>query len=151
MAQTQNQLQSRLAQDMTNALRSGEKTTLDTIRLIRAEIQRQEKDKQVSLKDAELIPLLRRMIKQRKESLEHYTDAKRTDLARRESEEITIIGHYLPAELGEQAIEKSIRQAIKESGAKSMQDMGKVMAHVKALIPDTDMAVVAAKIKQLLN
>ena len=151
MAESLCALQERIAKDMETALRSGDKNLLHTLRLVRADMQRCEKDQQVSLKDEDVVRLLRRMVKQRKESLKQYTDANRHDLAQQENDEIEIINRYLPAEINEADMTKFLSQAVKETNAQSIKDMSQVMKHAKKLMPNADMGIVAGKIKQLLS
>lgn len=151
MGQTLDTLQPRLAQDMKDALRAKDQKTLGTIRLVRAEIQRKEKDERTLLHDNDVIQLLRRMVKQRKEALEQFEKAGREDLAQQERHEIDVINRYMPAPVDDAAIEQAIDQAIKDGDIQSMRDMGKLMARVKELLPSADMGVVAAKAKQKMS
>jgi uncharacterized protein YqeY len=151
VAEAQSVLQLRLNKDTEAALRSGDKNLLHTLRLVRAEIQRQEKDKQVLLQDSDVTQLLRRMVKQRKESLELYEKGGRNDLARQESTEIEIIARYLPAQMSEAQLADVLKKAINAVNAQGMSDMGKVIKHTKELMPDADMGAVSAKARQLLT
>lgn len=151
MGQTPDTLQPRLAQDMKDALRAKDQKTLGTIRLVRAEIQRKEKDERTLLHDNDVVQLLRRMVKQRKDALEQFEQAGREDLAQQERHEIDVINRYMPAPVDDAEIEQAIDQAIKDSDIQSMRDMGKLMARVKELLPSADMGVVAAKAKQKMS
>ncbi len=125
-------LSERLNEDMKQAMRSKDKFKLSTIRMIRATIKNQEIDLKRTLDDAEVLDILSREIKQRKDALQEFEKAGRDDLAETVKAEIEIVAEYLPAQLGEEEVKTIVQQTIQETGASSKADMGKVMA---ALMP----------------
>jgi uncharacterized protein YqeY len=145
-------LKERITDDMKAAMRSGEKERLGAIRMITAAIKQREVDERILLDDTQVISVLEKMIKQRKESVTQFLAGKRQDLADRETAEITLLQGYMPAALGDAEIEALIGAAIATSGAASIKDMGKVMALIKSqLAGRADMAAVGAKIKARLG
>jgi uncharacterized protein YqeY len=145
-------LKGRITDDMKAAMRSGEKERLGAIRMITAAIKQREVDERILLDDAQVIGVLEKMIKQRKESVAQFLAGKRQDLADKESAEISLLQTYMPAALGEGEIEALIAAAISSSGAASIKDMGKVMAQIKSQVAGrADMAAVGAKIKARLG
>ncbi|AZN40468.1 GatB/YqeY domain-containing protein [Paenibacillus albus] len=127
-------LSERLNDDMKQAMKSQEKFKLTTIRMIRSSIKNQEIELKRPLEDAELLDILSREIKQRKDSLQEFQKAGRDDLAKDVAAEIEIISVYLPQQLTEEEIKLIVQQTIQETGASSKADMGKVMS---ALLPKT--------------
>lgn len=125
-------LSERLNEDMKQAMRSKDKFKLSTIRMIRATIKNQEIDLKRTLDDAEVLEILSREIKQRKDALHEFEKAGRDDLAETVKAEIVIVVDYLPTQLGEEEVKAIVQQTIQETGASSKADMGKVMA---ALMP----------------
>jgi len=145
-------LKERITADMKSAMRAKEKQRLQAIRLILAAIKQREVDERRELEEAELIALLDKMAKQRRESIEQYRDADRTDLAEQEQFELELIQGYLPEALGEEGIEALIEEAIATTGATSMRDMGKVMGELKPKLQGrADLAVVSGKVKARLS
>jgi hypothetical protein len=145
-------LKGRITDDMKAAMRSGEKERLGAIRMITAAIKQREVDERILLDDAQVIGVLEKMIKQRKESVAQFLAGKRQDLADKESAEISLLQTYMPAALGEGEIEALIAAAISSSGAATIKDMGKVMAQIKSQVAGrADMAAVGAKIKARLG
>lgn len=127
-------LSDRLNDDMKQAMKDKEKLKLTTIRMVRASILNLEKELQRGLEDNELLDILSREIKQRKDSLQEFKKADRQDLVDNLAAEIDIISKYLPEQLTEEEIQEIVRQTIQELGASSKADMGKVMG---ALVPKT--------------
>ncbi|WP_219836298.1 GatB/YqeY domain-containing protein [Paenibacillus sp. R14(2021)] len=127
-------LSERLNDDMKQAMKSQEKFKLTTIRMIRSSIKNQEIDLKRPLEDAEVLDILSREIKQRKDSLQEFEKAGRDDLAKDVAAEIEIISVYLPQQLTEEEIKLIVQQTIQETGASSKAEMGKVMS---ALLPKT--------------
>ncbi|SEN04375.1 GatB/YqeY domain-containing protein [Lihuaxuella thermophila] len=119
-----------LDQDMKSALKNKEKTKLSTIRMLRASIKKVEIDKKRPLNDDEVLEVIGREIKQRRDSLSEYEKAGREDLAQKEREEIEILETYLPEQLSEEELRSLVRQVIQEVGASSKADMGKVMGAI---------------------
>ena len=145
-------LKERITDDMKAAMRSGEKERLGAIRMITAAIKQREVDERIVLDDAQVLSILEKMIKQRKESVTQFLAGKRQDLADKESAEIALIQTYMPAALGDAEIEALIGAAIATSGATTIKDMGKVMALIKSQVAGrADMGAVGAKIKARLG
>ncbi len=124
-------LKTRLTDDMKAAMKSGDKQRLGVIRLINAAIKQREVDERIQLDDAQVLHVLEKMLKQRRDSVTQYESARRDDLAAQERYEIGVIESYLPAQLSESEIDALIASAITDSGAASKRDMGKVMALLK--------------------
>ena len=145
-------LKERINDDMKAAMRSGEKQRLGAIRMITAAIKQREVDERIALDDAQVLAVLEKMIKQRKESLAQFTAGNRPDLADKESAEILLLQSYMPAPLGEAELDAMIAEAIAATGAASVKEMGKVMGLIKGRAQGrADMAAVGAKIKAKLG
>lgn len=137
---------------MKTAMRSGEKSRLQTIRLVLAGIKQQEVDTRKELTDQDVISVLTKMQKQRQESITQFEKANRQDLVDKESSELKLIEEYLPEALSEDELSYLITEALTASGATSIKDMGKVMGMLKPKITGrADMGAVSAKIKAALN
>jgi len=133
-------------------MRSGEKERLGVIRMITSAIKQREVDERITLDDAQVLSVLEKMIKQRKESLVQFQAGNRQDLVDKEAAEITLLQGYLPSQLNEVEIDGLINDAIAASGAAGIKDMGKVMGIIKAKAQGrADMAAVGAKIKARLS
>ncbi|WP_049623658.1 GatB/YqeY domain-containing protein [Frateuria defendens] len=144
-------LKQQLTEDMKTAMRGGDKHRLGVIRLILAAVKQREVDERVELDDAQILAVLEKMLKQRKDSVGQYEAAGREDLAEVERAEMTVIEAYLPAKLDEAEVDALIEAAIAETGASSARDMGKVVAAVKAKAAGrADMAQASARIKARL-
>lgn len=144
-------LKQRLTEDMKTAMKAGEKERLGTIRLINADIKRKEVDERIELDDAQVLAILEKMMKQRKDSVSQYEGAGREDLAAVERAEMAVIEQYLPAKLGEAEVLAAIDAVIAETGATGPADMGKVMGAIKPkLAGQADMGEVSKLIKQRL-
>ena len=144
-------IKAKLTEDMKTAMRGGEKERLQTIRLILAAVKQQEVDTREEQSDDDIVASLTRMQKQRRESITQFEKAGRQDLVDKEEQELVVISEYLPAALSDEEIEKLIAQAMTESGASSMKDMGKVMGILKPkLAGRADMGAVSSKIKSAL-
>ena len=144
-------LKTQLNDDMKAAMKGGDKTRLGVIRLINAAIKQKEVDERVELDDAQVIAVLEKMVKQRRDSVSQYDAAGRNDLSRIERDEMAIIEHYLPAKMGEAEILDAIDQAIASTGASGPADMGKLMGVLKpALAGKADMGEVSKLVKQKL-
>jgi uncharacterized protein YqeY len=141
-------LKDRIQDDMKAAMRAKEKERLGAIRLILAAIKQREVDERIVLSDSQMLSVLEKMIKQRRESLAQYQSASRDDLAAQEAFEIKLIQSYLPAPLSETEIDTLIADAITATGAQSVRDMGKVMALIRDQAQGrADMAAVSARVK----
>ena len=145
-------LKQQLIDDMKAAMKSGDKQRLGVIRLINAAIKQREVDERIQLDDTQVLAVLEKMIKQRRESIAQFEAGGRADLVAKESAELTVLQAYLPAQLADAEVESLIRAAIASTGAASMKDMGKVMAVVKPQVQGrTDMGALSARIKSLLS
>ena len=145
-------LAARIYEDVKTAMRSKDKPRLGTLRLITAAIKQIEVDKRITLNDDQVLAVLEKMLKQRKDSIEQYTKAGRSELAEVEAQEISIIQEYMPEQLSDSEVDALISEAIASTGAASMKDMGKVMGVLKAkLAGQADMGQVSQKIKQQLS
>ena len=141
----------RIKDDMKASMKGGNKSRLAVIRLILAAVKQVEVDERIELDNDRVIQVLDKMLKQRRESIRLYADAGRNDLAEIEEAEILVIQDFLPQPLTEAEIDAMIKEAVAESGAASVKDMGKVMGLLKAEMQGrADMAVVGAKIKAVL-
>ncbi len=144
-------LKQSITNDMKAAMKAGEKSRLAVIRLITAAIKQREVDERIELDDAQVLAVLDKMVKQRRDSVEQYEKAGRNDLAEQEKFEIEILQTYLPEALGEAEIAELIDQAVAETGAASMKDMGKVMGWLKPKLQGrADMGAVSGLVKQKL-
>ena len=144
-------LKSKLQSEMVAAMKSGDKTRRGAIRLIMAAIKQREVDERISLDDEQVIAILDKMLKQRREAIKMYSDANRNDLVEVEEAEIEVIKDFLPEALSETEIDQMISHSIKETGAESMRDMGKVMGQLRPLmLGRADMAQVSSRIKAML-
>ena len=140
-----------LTDDMKAAMKAGEKERLGTIRLMNAAIKQKEVDERIEVDDTQVLAILEKMMKQRKDSVSQYEAANREDLAVIERTEMAIIEQYLPAKLGEAEVLAVIDAVIAEVGASGPADMGKVMGAVKPkLAGQADMGEVSKLIKQRL-
>jgi hypothetical protein len=145
-------LKERINEDMKAAMRASDKERLSTIRMAQAAIKQREVDERTTLDDAQVIAVIEKMVKQRRESVAQFEQGGRSDLAEKEEREIAVLQGYLPEPLSESELDAIIREAIAESGASSMKDMGKVMAAVKARAAGrADMGAVSARIKAALS
>jgi uncharacterized protein YqeY len=145
-------LKERITEDMKAAMRSGEKERLGAIRMITAAIKQREVDERITLDDAQVLAVLEKMIKQRKESVVQFQAGNRQDLADKENAEIVLLQGYMPSPLSDADIDQLIGEAVAATGASSIKDMGKVMAIIKAKAQGrADMGAVGAKIKAKLG
>jgi uncharacterized protein len=145
-------LKERITEDMKGAMRAGEKERLGTIRLVLAAIKQREVDERISLDDTQVLTVLEKMIKQRREAITQFESGGRADLVAKEQAELAVLQTYLPAQLSETEIDALIAEAIASTGAASIKDMGKVMGVVKAKAQGkADMGAVSARIKQKLS
>jgi uncharacterized protein len=145
-------LKDRITEDMKSAMRAGEKERLGTIRLALAAIKQREVDERISLDDTQVLAVLEKMIKQRREAITQFQSGGRADLVAKEGAEISVLQQYLPAQMSEAEIDTLIQEAIQSTGAASVKDMGKVMAVVKPKAQGrADMGALSARIKQKLG
>ena len=127
--------------------------TRDTLRMFKSEVQKFEIDSQETADDAKALQIINKMIKQRKDSIAQFTEGGRADLADKEELEVTILSKYKPQQLNESEISEKVQSAISESGASTMQDIGKVMGILKSSIPagTADMGIVSKVVKDQLS
>ena len=145
-------LKARITEDMKSAMRAGEKQKLATIRLLQAAIKQREVDERIQLDDAQVLSVLEKMVKQRRESITQFEAGGRADLVASEQAELVVLQGYLPEQLSEAELTALINSAIASTGAASIKDMGKVMGVLKAEAAGrADMAKVGALIKARLG
>jgi uncharacterized protein YqeY len=145
-------LKARIQEDMKSAMRAGEKDKLATIRLLMAAIKQREVDERIVLDDAQVLSVLEKMVKQRRESITQFEAGGRADLVASEQAELTQLSAYLPAQLSEAELAALLDAAVASTGATTIKDMGKVMAAVKAQAAGkADMGKVGALIKARLG
>jgi len=145
-------LKERITEDMKAAMRASEKERLSTIRLVQAAIKQREVDERITLDDTQVLVVLEKMVKQRKESIAQFEQGGRKDLADKERREIELLQAYLPAQLSDSELDALIRDAVAATGAASFKDMGKVMGVVKSKAAGrADMAAVGALVKAMLG
>jgi len=145
-------LKAQIQEDMKAAMRGGEKSRLATIRLLMAAIKQREVDERIELDDAQILSVLDKMVKQRRESITQFEAGGRADLVANENAELAVLSAYLPAQLSGAELDAMINEAIAASGATTIKDMGKVMAAIKAKAAGrADMGAVGARIKARLS
>ena len=145
-------LKARLIEDMKAAMKSGEKDRLGVIRLVNAGIKQREVDERIELDDAQVLAVMEKMQKQRRDSISQFEAAGREDLAAVERYEMGVIQAYLPAPLGEAELEALVAESIAEVGAKGPQDMGKVIAALKPKVAGrADMGALSGLVKKKLS
>lgn len=145
-------LKERITEDMKAAMRAGEKERLGTIRMLQAAIKQREVDERITLDDSQVLAVLDKMVKQRKESITQFTAGGRADLVAKETAELELLQAYLPAQLSDAEIDALVNAAIAQTGASSIKDMGKVMGLVKGQAAGrADMGAVGARIKARLG
>ena len=142
----------RVTAEVKVAMKARDKPRLGALRLIMADFKKIEVDERIELDDKRVLVILDKMTKQRKDSLKQFEDAGREDLANQEALEIAVIAEFLPEQLSDDEVSGLVKAAIAETGAGSMQDMGKVMAIVKPQIQGkADMGVVSGLVKAQLS
>ena len=145
-------LKERVQEDMKAAMRARDAARLSAIRLLLAALKQKEIDERLELSDADVLGVIEKMVKQRRESIAQYEKAARQDLAEQEKFEIGVLGGYLPQPLGEAEIAQAVAAALSEAGAAGVKDMGKVMALLKPrLAGRADMGRVSALVKARLG
>lgn len=149
---TTSAIKGQIQEDMKTAMRAQDKERLATIRLILAALKQREVDERIVLTDEQVLAVLDKMQKQRRESITQFEAANRQDLVKKEVDEIAIIQGYLPEQLSPAEVDSMIDAAIKETGALSVRDMGKVMGILKPLIQGrADVATVSNQVKDRLS
>jgi hypothetical protein len=152
MSEADSDLKQRIMDDMKSCMRAGDKERLGTIRLALSAIKQQEVDSRSTLEDADILVILDKMAKQRRESIEQFEKAGRDDLASKEKDELKVIQTYLPSQLSDEEIASIIDEAIQTTGAQTMRDMGKIMGIIKPKMQGrADMSAVSALIKSRLS
>ncbi|SMM99196.1 Transamidase GatB domain protein [uncultured Candidatus Thioglobus sp.] len=145
-------LKQQLTEDMKSAMKAKDKEGLKAIRMIIGAIKQREVDERIELNDEQVLAVIQKMVKQRKDSISQFQEAGRTDLVEVEEAELAVINTYMPAQLSEDEIAIAIDTAITNSGASSMQDMGKLMGLLKGqLAGKADMGIVSGIIKSKLS
>lgn len=146
------ELKNTISDAVKDAMRAKDKARLGVLRILMSEFKKIEVDERIELDDARVLAVLDKQLKQRKDSAKQFTDADRMDLADKENYEIGVIQEYMPAGLSEAEITQLLKDAIAETGAESMRDMGKVMAIVKPQVQGrADMGEVSKLVKSLLG
>lgn len=145
-------LMQQITDDMKVAMKARNKIKLSTIRMLRAALKDKEIELGNVLSEEDVVAVVGKMIKQRKDAANQYVEAGRDDLAAKELEENTVIEVYMPEQLAEEEVAKIVSQAISESGAEGMRDMGKVMGIIRPKLQGkADMGIVSALVKQQLS
>lgn len=145
-------LKDRITEDMKTAMRAKDSERLGTIRMITSAIKQREVDERIQLDDTQVLAVVEKMIKMRKESIAQFQSGGREDLAAKEQKEIDLLQIYMPQQLSDTEVDALIAQAIAESGATSIKEMGKAMAVLKQKAQGrTDMASASAKLKAKLG
>ena len=145
-------LKERIQEDMKAAMRAKDTARLSAVRLLLAAMKQKEVDERVELADADVLGIIEKMVKQRRESIAQFEKAARQDLAEAEKFEIGVLSAYLPQQMGEAQVAQAIAAAVAESGASSVKDMGKVMALLKPrLAGRADMGKVSGLVKAKLG
>ena len=144
-------LKERITEDMKSALRARETARLSALRLLLAALKQREVDERKTLSDAEVVAVIEKMLKQRRDSIEQYEAGQRQDLADVEKFEVSVLQTYMPQALSEAELQAAVAQAVADSGAKGPQDMGKVMAVLKPKVAGrADMGALSGLVKKKL-
>ncbi len=152
MGKTTPSMKQRIADDMKSAMRDKEAVRLETVRMLRAAIQRKELDDQTEIGDEGVLAIIQKMVKQSNESIKQFTAGNREDLVEKETAGMQVLESYLPAQLSEKEITGWVDQAFADTGATKMSDMGKVMGWLKPKIQgQADMGKVSALVKSKLG
>jgi len=145
-------LKGQIQDDMKTAMKSGDKDRLKVIRLVLAAVKQVEIDQRIELGDADVLGVINKMVKQRRDSIDQFRKGGREDLAAGEEAEIEVLDSYLPEQMSDAELSALVAQAVAETGAGSMRDMGKVMAVLKVKAAGrADMAALSARVKAALG
>jgi uncharacterized protein YqeY len=145
-------LRLRVQDEIKVAMKAGDKPRLAVLRLLSAAVKQREVDERIELDDTQMLAVLEKMVKQRRESIDQYTKGGRADLAEQEEFEIGILREFMPELLSAEAVDAIIAEVLTEVGAASMKDMGKVMGPLKAKLQGrADMGQVSAQVKAKLS
>ena len=146
------QLKQLITNDMKLAMKAQDKPALKAIRMILGAIKQKEIDDRIELNDSQVLTVIQKMVKQRKDSISQFSDAGRTDLVEVEESELSIINNYMPEQLSDDKVDAAVTKAIADSGADSMKDMGKLMGILKGQLDGkADMGAVSQLIKAKLS
>jgi hypothetical protein len=146
------ELKQRITDDMKSAMKAKDKQALKAVRMILEAIKKKEIDERKELDDAQVMTVIEKMVKQRKDSISQFSDAGRTDLVEIEEAELGIINNYMPEQLSDEEVALVVDKAINDSGANSMKDMGKLMGMLKVQLQGkADMSLVSQLIKSRLS
>ena len=146
------ELKKQITNDMKLAMKAKDKPTLKAVRMILGAIKQKEIDDRIELNDTQVLVVIQKMVKQRKDSISQFSDAGRIDLVEVEESELAIINNYMPKQLTEDEIDAAVTKVIVDSGADSMKDMGKLMGILKSQIDGkADMGLVSQLIKSKLS
>ena len=145
-------LKEQILADMKTAMREKDASRLESVRMLRAAIQRQEVDTQSELNEDQVLAVVQKMLKQSQDAVKQFTEGDRPDLADKEQVLIDHLNVYMPEQMDENELDTLIKEAIASTGAESMRDMGKVMGIIKTKVAGrADMSSVSGKIKALLS
>ena len=146
------ELKKRITDDMKSAMKAKDKQALKAVRMILEAIKQKEIDERIELNDAQVMTVIQKMVKQRKDSISQFSDAGRSDLVEIEEAELEIINNYMPEQLSEEEVASFVDKAINDTGANSMKDMGKLMGTLKSQLQGkADMSLVSQLIKSRLS
>jgi len=146
------ELKKRITDDMKSAMKAKDKQALKAVRMILEAIKQKEIDERIELDDAQVMTVIQKMVKQRKDSISQFSDAGRSDLVEIEEAELETINNYMPEQLSDEEVASVVDKAINDSGANSMKDMGKLMGMLKAQLQgEADMSLVSQLIKSRLS
>ncbi|SFV76564.1 Transamidase GatB domain protein [hydrothermal vent metagenome] len=146
------ELKARIIEDMKAAMKAKDKGALKAVRMILGAVKQREVDERIELDDTQVLTVIQKMVKQRKDSISQFKDAGRDDLVDVEEAELVIINNYMPVQLSEAEVSAAVDKAIADSGASSMQDMGKLMGLLKPQLDGkADMGAVSALIRSKLS
>ena len=146
------QLKKRITDDMKLAMKAKDKQALKAVRMILGAIKQKEVDDRIELDDAQVMAVIQKMVKQRKDSISQFSNAGRTDLVETEKAELVVISGYMPEQLSDEEVAAAVDKAIADSGADSMKDMGKLMGMLKGQLDgQADMGLISRLIKDKLS
>jgi len=146
------ELKKRITDDMKSAMKAKDKQALKAVRMILEAIKQKEIDERIELDDVQVMTVIQKMVKQRKDSISQFSDAGRTDLVEIEEAELETINNYMPEQLSDEEVALVVDKSINDSGANSMKDMGKLMGMLKAQLQGkADMSLVSQLIKSRLS
>ena len=152
MTEQASEIKARIADDLKAAMKAGDRDRLAVLRLVMAALKQKEVDERTHLDDSQVLAVLDKLVKQRRESIKQYRDAGRDDLADKEAAEIGVIETYLPAQLSDEEIGSLVDEAVADTGASSVRDMGKVMNALRPKVQGrADMGKVSAMVKNKLQ